>query len=202
MTRHLFQPFFRRQIAAALSGYCLFAQNILSFLYDYSRSGGVSKGGAAMRISTKGRYSLEALLYLALLPAGATASTHEIAENTGISERYLEQLFIPLRKHRFIQGTRGVRGGYSLAGRGTTITVGDVLGAVGVTIDIVACVGEAEKSPGKANDTDANCPQKATCASRNTWSALYNEISAFVNSVTLTDVAEAYRASDAIEYSI
>jgi Rrf2 family protein len=173
-------------------------------LYDYSRGGGVPAGCAAMRISTKGRYSLEALLYLALLPVGATASTREIAENTGISERYLEQLFIPLRKHLIIQGTRGVRGGYSLAGRGTKITVGDVLGAVGVTIDIVSCVGENGKSParGGANDAAVDCPQKATCASRNTWSALYNEISSFVNSVTLTDVAEAYRAADASEYSI
>ncbi|MDR0878542.1 MAG: Rrf2 family transcriptional regulator, partial [Treponema sp.] len=51
-----------------------------------------------MRISTKGRYSLEALLYMALLPKGEYSSTRSIAENTGLSDGYLEQLFIPLRK--------------------------------------------------------------------------------------------------------
>jgi DNA-binding IscR family transcriptional regulator len=48
-----------------------------------------------MRISTKGRYSLEALLYMALLPEGEYSSTREIAEKTGLSDGYLEQLFIP-----------------------------------------------------------------------------------------------------------
>jgi Rrf2 family protein len=93
-----------------------------------------------MRISTKGRYSLEALLYLALLPDGGFASTREIAEHTDISERYLEQLFIPLRKNQIIQGIRGSRGGYFLGKDPDAITVADVLRTVDVGLDLVACI--------------------------------------------------------------
>jgi Rrf2 family protein len=117
-----------------------------------------------MRISTKGRYSLEALLYMALLPAGEYSSTRSIAENTGISDGYLEQLFIPLRKAGIVQGIRGPQGGY-LPGRETDhITVGDILRAVEGSLEPVDCV------------TSTNCPVRAECTSRHTWTELYREI--------------------------
>jgi Rrf2 family protein len=143
-----------------------------------------------MRISTKGRYSLEALLYLALLPAGGFASTREIAESTDISERYLEQLFIPLRKNQIIQGIRGSHGGYFLGKEPDAITVADVLRTVDVGLDLVACVN--------ADD----CPKKEGCLTRLTWSALYEEINSLVNAVTLKDLTESYRSFDTVEYTI
>jgi Rrf2 family protein len=143
-----------------------------------------------MRISTKGRYSLEALLYMALLPRGEYSSTRSIAENTGLSDGYLEQLFIPLRKAGIVQGIRGPQGGY-LPGRPIKkITVGDVLRAVEGPLEPVACV------------TSNDCPMKPTCISIHTWSDLYREITNCVDSITLSDLAAACLAMDKVEYAI
>ncbi|GHV75763.1 Rrf2 family transcriptional regulator [Spirochaetia bacterium] len=143
-----------------------------------------------MRISTKGRYSLEALLHMALLPEGEYSSTRSIAKNTGISDGYLEQLFIPLRKAGIVQGIRGPQGGY-LPGRPVgNITVGDVLRAVEGPLEPVACV------------TEDTCPMKDTCISTHTWSDLYHEITNCVDSVSISDLAAAYYAMDKVEYAI
>jgi Rrf2 family protein len=143
-----------------------------------------------MRISTKGRYSLEALLYMALLPAGDFSSTRAIAENTGISDGYLEQLFIPLRKAGIIQGIRGPQGGYLPGKKPEDITVGDVLRAVEGSLEPVDCV------------MSRTCPIEDQCRSQHTWRELYQEISACVDAISLTDLAEAYRTMDQLEYVI
>jgi Rrf2 family protein len=143
-----------------------------------------------MRISTKGRYSLEALLYMALLPVREYTSTRSIAENTGISDGYLEQLFIPLRKAGIVQGIRGPQGGY-LPGRDLQeITVGDVLRTVESSLEPVACV---KSEP---------CPLQADCISKHTWAELYEEINDCVDSITLADLREAFYAMDKLEYAI
>jgi Rrf2 family protein len=143
-----------------------------------------------MRISTKGRYSLEALLYMALLPDGDYTSTRSIAENTGISDGYLEQLFIPLRKAGIVQGIRGPQGGY-LPGRKTDkITVGDILRAVEGSLEPVDCV------------TATDCPVRNNCISRHTWSELYEEITSCVDSITLKDLVAAFESMDQMEYAI
>ncbi|GHV54058.1 AsnC family transcriptional regulator [Spirochaetia bacterium] len=143
-----------------------------------------------MRISTKGRYSLEALLYMALLPSGEYSSTRSISEHTGISDGYLEQLFIPLRKAGIVQGIRGPQGGY-LTGRGIDeITVGDVLRAVEGSLEPVECV------------TSTVCPVRDTCTSRHTWSELYAEITDCVDSITLKDLTAAFKSMDQMEYAI
>jgi Rrf2 family protein len=143
-----------------------------------------------MRISTKGRYSLEALLYMALLPEGEYVSTRAIAEDTGISDGYLEQLFIPLRKAGIVQGIRGPLGGYLPGKPVDRITVGEILRAVEGPLEPVDCV----KS--KA------CPIQESCISRYTWSELYQEINDCVDSITLKDLTEAYQTIDRMEYAI
>lgn len=143
-----------------------------------------------MRISTKGRYSLEALLYMALLPPGDYASTRTIAEYTGISDGYLEQLFIPLRKAGIIQGIRGPQGGYLLGKPLDTITVGDVLRSVEGSLEPVDCVGSKL------------CPAREACIPLHTWSELYKEITDCVDSITIRDLVEAYHALDNMEYAI
>ncbi len=81
-----------------------------------------------MRISTRGRYSLEALLYMTIMnTAGETLSTRTISEATGISSGYLEQLFIPLKQAGILDGSRGPKGGYRLALPATVISVGTIL---------------------------------------------------------------------------
>jgi Rrf2 family protein len=143
-----------------------------------------------MRISTKGRYSLEALLYMALLPQGESVSTRTIAEATEISNGYLEQLFIPLRKAGIVQGIRGPLGGYLLGRELNEIRVGDVLRIVEGPLELVECV-----------NSDV-CPKEAGCISKHTWSELYREISSFVDSITLVDLVAAYQAMDQLEYAI
>jgi Rrf2 family protein len=144
-----------------------------------------------MRISTRGRYSLEALLHLTL--QGGTnddfASTRTISEATGVSERYLEQLFIPLREGGVIQGIRGPRGGYRLGKPPADVTVGAVLRIVEGPMELVECVAEAA------------CPMGKACASHNTWSELYRAITGFVDTTTLADLAASYRSMNT-EYSI
>ncbi|MDR1931471.1 MAG: Rrf2 family transcriptional regulator [Spirochaetales bacterium] len=143
-----------------------------------------------MRISTKGRYSLEALLYLSLLPPGEYTSTRAIAEHTGISDGYLEQLFIPLKKAGIIHAIRGPQGGY-LPGRSLKkITVGDILRAAEGPLEPVACVN-SEK-----------CPNEAWCVSRHTWSELYQEITACVDTLSLADLVDSYHELDGPEYVI
>ncbi|MDR1058442.1 MAG: Rrf2 family transcriptional regulator [Treponema sp.] len=143
-----------------------------------------------MRISTKGRYSLEALLYMTLLPGDEYSSTRSIAENTGLSDGYLEQLFIPLRKAGIIKGVRGPLGGY-IAGRAPDkITVGEILRTVEGDLELVDCLNVRV------------CPIKDSCTSRHTWSELYQEINDCVDSITLADLAEAYAAMDKTEYVI
>jgi Rrf2 family protein len=143
-----------------------------------------------MRISTKGRYSLEALLYMALLPEGDFSSTRAIAEDTGISDGYLEQLFIPLRKAGIIQGIRGPQGGYLPGKNPADITVGDVLRAVEGSLEPVDCAASRV------------CPIEDQCHSHHTWRELYREISACVDTITLTDLVEAYQTMDQLEYVI
>ncbi|MDR0628637.1 MAG: Rrf2 family transcriptional regulator [Treponema sp.] len=143
-----------------------------------------------MRISTKGRYSLEALLYMAMLPEGEYASTRTIAENTGLSDGYLEQLFIPLRKAGIVQGIRGPQGGYIPGKPVKTITAGEILRAVEGSLELVECV------------SSTLCPIREDCISRHTWSELYQEISKCVDAITLYDLVEAYHALDTVEYVI
>jgi Rrf2 family protein len=143
-----------------------------------------------MRISTKGRYSLEALLYMALLPEGEFASTRAIAEDIGVSKGYLEQLFIPLREKGIIKGIRGPQGGY-LPGRDPgKIKVGDILQAVEGSLEPVDCL------------STRICPTRDTCRSVHTWGELYSEISDCVDSISLKDLVAAYEKMDQVEYAI
>jgi Rrf2 family protein len=143
-----------------------------------------------MRISTKGRYSLEALLYMAMLPPGGFSSTRAIAEQTGISDGYLEQLFIPLRKAGIIQGIRGPLGGYLPGKDLEEISVGDVLRAVEGSLEPVDCINSRV------------CPIEDHCRSQHTWRELYQEISTCVDSISLKDLVEAYQNMDQLEYVI
>jgi Rrf2 family protein len=127
---------------------------------------------------------------MALLPDGESASTRVISEDTGISDGYLEQLFIPLRKAGIIEGIRGPLGGY-LPGRALEhISVGEILRAVEGALEPVDCV------------ISKPCPAQVYCVSRHTWSELYKEINTCVDSITLADLVKAYYSLDKMEYAI
>ncbi|MDR2796701.1 MAG: Rrf2 family transcriptional regulator [Spirochaetaceae bacterium] len=143
-----------------------------------------------MRISTKGSYSLEAMLYMALLPEGEYVSTKDISKNTGISEGYLEQLFIHLRKSGLIVGIRGPNGGYLLGKKAESISVGAILRSV-----------EGELKPTECVDSKF-CPIEASCSNRHTWQNLYKGIHGFIDSVKLSDLVKDYKSYNEPEYVI
>jgi Rrf2 family protein len=143
-----------------------------------------------LRISTKGRYSMQAMLYLALLPPKVYVSTRDIAEKTGISEGYLEQLFIPLRKEGLIKGIRGPSGGYILGKPASEISAGIILRSVEGSLKPTECV-DARK-----------CASEKSCTSRQTWKNLYDGIKDFIDSVKLSELVEDYKSNKEPEYSI
>lgn len=132
-----------------------------------------------MRISTRGQYSLEALLFLAQLPEGEFASIKNISEKTGISSGYLEQLFIPLKKKGIIKGIRGALGGYYIASPLNEVSVSDVLYAVEGTLEPVQCLKSKK------------CPAETDCISRQTWGVLYKEINNITQNLTFEDLVKA-----------
>jgi len=145
------------------------------------------KLGDNMRISTRGRYSLEAILFLALLPADALVSTREISEKTGISDGYLEQLFILLRKPGIISGVRGAQGGYRLGKPAGDITVGDILRTVEGPLAPVSCLDKE------------SCPSEAECRTRFTWQKLYTEIQHCIDALRISDLVRAYHSMEETE---
>lgn len=143
-----------------------------------------------MRISTRGRYSLEAILFLALLPEDSLVSTREISEQTGISDGYLEQLFIPLKKAGIITGVRGAQGGYHLGGPAESITVGDILRSVEGPLAPVACLDRE------------HCSSEAVCKTRYTWGKLYRSIEECIDSIRLSDLVDAFQTMEESEAAL
>ena len=144
-----------------------------------------------MRISTKGRYSLEALLYIVLQSGDEYVSTRSIASNTGITTGYLEQLFIPLRKAGIVRGVRGPQGGYLPARPLESISVGEILRSVEGPLEPAACAAR-----------DHQCERENDCGPGHTWKELYREIAGCVNSISLGDLAKSYRTMDNPDYTI
>jgi len=143
-----------------------------------------------MRISTKGRYSLEALLFLSLIHTDVFASIRQISEHTGISDGYLEQLFIPLKKAGFIRGTRGPTGGYLLGREPTEIRVGDLLRCVEGSMVPVACL------------SSETCELASECCTRPVWQELHSAITTCVDSITIADLATAWRQQEGLGFTI
>jgi Rrf2 family protein len=145
--------------------------------------------GGAVRISTKGRYALEAMLHIALNTGnqdtgpGQLVSVRNIADGTGITEGYLEQIIIALRKASLVRGERGPKGGYGLSRGPERISVGDILRATEGPLAPVACL----------EGTD--CQMDGSCTAQRVWGELYGEITSFVDSVSLRNLIDAYAES-------
>lgn len=136
-----------------------------------------------MKISTRGQYSLEALLCLATATSEKPYSIHTIAEKTHISEGYLEQLFIPLKKAGIVTGSRGVQGGYRLAKDPKEISAYQVLDLMETTLRSIPCLNGGE------------CSKSEICESRAVWEDVETSIESVIHSVTLADLASIYRSA-------
>ena len=137
-----------------------------------------------MKISTKGRYALEALLYMAHTVINEPVSIRVVADGTGISEKYLEQLFFLLRKKGVIDTLRGPKGGYFIARDLCEITAGDIVRAVEGEIVPVPCLADPEQCASS---------MQGLCVTRTLWQNVSDAVDTVLDAVTLQALAEDFR---------
>lgn len=102
-----------------------------------------------MRLSTKGRYAVTAMLDLAINQDAGPVTLADISRGQGISLSYLEQLFAKLRRHGLVEGVRGPGGGYRLARPTAQISIADIVVAVDETVDTTLCAGQEDCRDGE-----------------------------------------------------
>jgi Rrf2 family iron-sulfur cluster assembly transcriptional regulator len=129
-----------------------------------------------MRLTTKSRYAVTAMLDIAYYDRGNPISLPEIAERQGISLSYLEQLFSRLKKSGLVESIKGPGGGYKLSKNANDIVISEVIKAVDDSVETTACNGKA------------NCHNNQQCLSHNLWEDLGAEINNFLSDVTLQQV--------------
>lgn len=134
-----------------------------------------------MKMSTKGRYGIKAMLELALVYEIETMSVKSIAKKQNISELYLEQIFSMLRKAQLIKSVRGAKGGYSLTRNPKNITIKNIIDVVEGPISISDCI-----------EKDANCDNLGKCATRVLWVKIRDAIDNIFSSVTLQDIIDEH----------
>jgi len=137
-----------------------------------------------MKLSTKGRYGLRALIDLALYSEEEAVSISSIAKRQNISDRYLEQLVSKLKKANLVKSMRGAGGGYMLAKSATDISVGDILRALEGNLDAVACTGTHESS---------ECQSADLCVTRYVWQRINDSITEAVDGIMLEQLVEESR---------
>jgi Rrf2 family iron-sulfur cluster assembly transcriptional regulator len=129
-----------------------------------------------MRLTTKGRYAVTAMLDLAVHNMGGPIALADISERQGISLSYLEQLFAKLRKTGLVASTRGPGGGYTLGRTAAAIAVSDVIAAVDENVDATRCGGLK------------NCQHDLPCLTHDLWEDLNRQIRNFLSGVSLGDL--------------
>jgi Rrf2 family protein len=136
-----------------------------------------------IRVSTRGRYALRAMVDLALHADGEPVLRQEIAERQDISADYVAQLFRPLHAAGLVEGVKGPGGGYRLARDAAEIAANDVIRAVEGPVAVVHC----------ALPEDDSCDRVDRCATHLLWARLSAVMTEFLNSVTLQDLCDEAR---------
>jgi Rrf2 family transcriptional regulator, iron-sulfur cluster assembly transcription factor len=126
-----------------------------------------------MRLTTKGRFAVTAILDLAMSQKGGPVSLAGISERQGISLSYLEQLFGKLRRNELVSSVRGPGGGYLLAKNLEEVSVADIIRAVDEPIDATSCGGKE------------NCHDDQKCITHDLWAGLNEHIFEYLSSVKL-----------------
>ena len=131
-----------------------------------------------MKLTTKGRYAVTAMLDLALRHDKGSVTLADIARRQNISLSYLEQLFAKLRRSGLVDSVRGPGGGYNLAMPPSQISVAQIIVAINENIDATRCGGER------------NCQEDGPCLTHQLWEDLSQRIYQFLNEITLADLVE------------
>jgi Rrf2 family iron-sulfur cluster assembly transcriptional regulator len=129
-----------------------------------------------MKLTSKGRYAVTAMLDLALHASGGPVTLAGISDRQGISLSYLEQLFTRLRKRGLVTSTRGPGGGYSLGRAADQIDIAEVVTAVDERVDATRCGGQA------------NCQDGQRCLTHELWTELSEQIHTFLTGITLAQL--------------
>ena len=131
-----------------------------------------------MRLTTKGRYAVTAMLDLAIHNEQGPISLADISKRQGISLSYLEQLFSRLRKNGLVVSTRGPGGGYGLSRPANEIAIAEVISAVDEKVDTTRCGGAAD------------CQNSQQCLTHDLWFDLSNQIRTFLLGISLGELME------------
>lgn len=129
-----------------------------------------------MKLTTKGRYAVTAMLDLALHYEQGAVTLSDIASRQGISLSYLEQLFARLRRAGLVDSVRGPGGGYNLALPPAQVSVAEIIIAINENIDATRCGGEK------------NCDGEERCLTHYLWEDLSERIHEFLSGITLADL--------------
>lgn len=130
-----------------------------------------------MKLTTRGRYAVMAMVDLAQNGAEKPIALSEIASRQNISLSYLEQLFVRLRQANLVESTRGINGGYLLARPSTDIRIGEIVIAADETLKATRCTAMTD-----------GCMQGQKCMTHDLWDALSYQVNYFLNSISLQDV--------------
>ncbi|MGR9087981.1 MAG: Rrf2 family transcriptional regulator [Gammaproteobacteria bacterium] len=137
-----------------------------------------------MRLTTKGRYAVTAMLDLAFHSQHIPVTLTEVATRQTISLSYLEQLFARLRRAGMVKGVRGPGGGYKLAGKASDINIAAIIAAVDEPLDATKCGGEA------------NCQKNNACLTHDLWMGLSEQIRDYLKGITLADLLEKHQIQE------
>lgn len=129
-----------------------------------------------MKLTTKGRYAVTAMLDLALHYDQGAVTLSDIAKRQGISLSYLEQLFAKLRRNGLVESVRGPGGGYNLAKDPDAINIAEIVVAINENIDARRCGGQG------------NCAPDGKCLTHELWEALSDRIYTFLQGITLANL--------------
>ena len=140
-----------------------------------------------MRLTTKGRYAVTAVLDLALHQDTGPVSLAAISERQCISLSYLEQLYAKLRRNNIVSSTRGPGGGYTLTNNVDEVSVSDIILAVDETCKVVDC------------DESSGCHSNYQCLTHDLWQELSNEIRSFLDGITLAEIMSQEAVNDVKE---
>jgi len=137
-----------------------------------------------MRLTTKGRYAVTAMLDLALHAQNGPVSLADISERQGISLSYLEQLFAKLRRSSLVTSVRGPGGGYQLSREMASIDVAQVIDAVNESVDATRCQGTG------------GCHEGDVCLTHHLWCGLSDQIHEFLSGISLADLVQRQEVQD------
>ncbi len=135
-----------------------------------------------MRLTTKGRFAVTAMLDLALHSTKGPVTLAGISARQHISLSYLEQLFGKLRRRSLVESVRGPGGGYHLARDASLLTVADIIDAVEESIDSTQCAGRE------------NCNDNHRCMTHDLWQGLNDTVRGFLSQVSLAQLVEKQRS--------